>query len=291
MSFEDLLPLILIGACPVAFGLAGTAGLRLHGARRELAWLSGERDRAVTTAGAMERRLRLYASELRDTALALRGHADLLATPDTDPVTHGETNAHAHVGAIADATAHIFALADELLDHEVSGAQTRVLQEGKAPLGVLVRDAIAATAATLGPSRRHWRIAPRLDSITASVDQRAMALVLLRVLGNAARFTSHDDWIDIGCAQQDGDIVLIVADEGAGHTSGHINGHGAPPIASPADRRGIGLGLTVARQLMQAHGGELTVETAPRIGTRVALTLPASRIGAATDLPSARDPS
>jgi signal transduction histidine kinase len=301
MPTIDLLPLLLIGVSPVALALAGIVGLRVRRLRRQLARLSHERDRALATASATDRQLRLCAGELRDTALTLRGHADLLAARDADPTGHapghtqGHTQVHAHARAIASATVHIFALADELLDHEMPGSQNRVLHEEKMQLGALVRDAIAATAATLGPSRRHWRIAPQLDGVTVRVDRRAMALVLLRVLGNAARFTSHDDWIDIGCARHDGDVVLIVADEGAGHPNGHANGDsGAPPIASlPAsfpDRRGLGLGLTVARQLMHAHDGELTVETAPRIGTSVTLTLPAGRVGAMIDLPSAHDP-
>jgi len=289
MPSIDLLPFILIGVSPVALGLATVVGLRARLLRRQLARLTRERGLAEATADATERQLRLFAGELRETALGLRGHADLLTARDTDPSVHAKT--------IAAATENIFVLADELLDRSAQSTEARGLHEEKVRLLALVQDAIAATAATLGPSRRHWRIAPELNSVTVTVDRRAMALVLLRVLGNAARFTSHDDWIDIGCARHDGDVVLIIADEGAGHPTG-LGATGLGPTGlgntSPSpgvpNGRGIGLGLTVARQLMRAHDGELAVETAPRVGTRVTLTLPAGRVAAMIDLPSARDP-
>ena len=44
------------------------------------------------------------------------------------------------------------------------------------------------------------------------------------------------------------------------------------------ESRGIGLRLTLARSLMQAHSGALTVESAERVGTRVRLSFPARRL-------------
>jgi len=106
--------------------------------------------------------------------------------------------------------------------------------------------------------------------------------VLTRVLTNAARFTRHQDWIDITVERQDGKrqeagLVLVIADEGIGLPAAPPPGAAAPP----GNSRGVGLGLTLARSLMHAHGGSLQVESHARVGTRVSLTWPADRIAAA----------
>lgn len=71
----------------------------------------------------------------------------------------------------------------------------------------------------------------------------------------------------------------MIADEGAGRATPE----GDPSPGQPASR-GIGLGLSVARVLMEAHGGALTLEVAARVGTRVTLTFAHAWVGGQTPL-------
>jgi signal transduction histidine kinase len=65
-------------------------------------------------------------------------------------------------------------------------------------------------------------------------------------------------------------VALVIEDEGAGLPHGDLaGGHGT---------RGLSLGLSAARELMRAHGGELTLESVPGIGARTWLTLPRARV-------------
>ncbi len=93
------------------------------------------------------------------------------------------------------------------------------------------------------------------------------------MLGSAARFSHHDDWIDIAFEVTADRFALIVADEGNGLAA--TDGTGAPGCA---DTRGLGLGLALARVLMEAHGGSLLVEAVPSVGTRVTLEFPIGRL-------------
>jgi len=100
------------------------------------------------------------------------------------------------------------------------------------------------------------------------------------VLTDAVRSTGHDDWIDMALCPHPEGTVLSVQDEGGGFAT---PGPSVSPSVSPgpacgADSRRIGLRLTLARGLMQAHGGRLEVEALAQVGCRVSLIFPAVRL-------------
>jgi signal transduction histidine kinase len=229
------------------------------------------------------RALRLAAVELRGPATTLLGHADRLRAHGVS-VLAGTTPAGITIGAIA---RQMLDLADDLQHHALADAASRVLHGEPTQLAVMLHDAAAAVQAGLEPGRRHWRLPPELDGIEVIADRRALAQILTRVLGCAARFSQHDDWIDIAFEVTADRFALIVADEG--------NGLAATDSADASvrgDTRGLGFGLALARVLMQAHGGTLVVEAVPSVGTRVTLDFPMSRlVGAAPRCASSVIPS
>ena len=260
--------LILAGLAVLSCGSTAMLFLRHRGQRRALATIAAQRDRALAAEAASTRLLRLSATELRETALTLLGHTDRLRAQDCG-------SAAAHATAIAAVTARVLTLADDLQDSAVPGAETRVIHDEPLVAGPLLRDAIAAVSATLDPSRRHWRVAPELLELTLVADRRALSQILLRVLGNAARFTRDEDWIDLALERHEDGVALVVADEGAG-----LAAMAGVPEPAPSNSRGIGLGLSLARVLVEAHGGTLTIKTVARIGTRVSLMFPLERVPA-----------
>ena len=207
------------------------------------------------------RTLQLFAQELQTIALTLRGNAD-----------HLTADRHPNAPRMGVTSAQLGGLADELCHHLLPAAQPIVLACEEVVLADLVAEVILATQSAISPGCRHFRLSRPFDGqLRIWADPRALRLVLARVLGEAVRTSSHDDWIDIGCAIEAGDLQLLVEDEGAGSN--------APGNAGPLqDSRGIGLRLSLARRLVLAHGGALEVEALARVGTRVTIRLPSGRL-------------
>ena len=103
-------------------------------------------------------------------------------------------------------------------------------------------------------------------------DRRALQGALLQVLGRAARMTRRDEWIDLHPVLTHDSLAIVVEDEGAGLAAGDLAG------TAPEGTRGTGLGLALARSLLEAHGGTLRLEAVPGVGTRAWLTLPRDRL-------------
>jgi signal transduction histidine kinase len=247
-----------------AIGLSIFLGVRLVMLRRRLRAASGERDAAVAAAAATQRLLRLATDDFRAPALALMSHADQLRRGCAEPGVHGS--------AIMAIVEQLLGVADALQDHALPGSRRPVIRKETLCVGEVLADAIAAVSGALAPGRRNWRVAPDLDGRQLLADRRALNQILQRVLTNAVRLSRHDDWIDISCIAGPSGLTLIVADEGHG-----LVGLDPPWSVDQPDNRGLGLGLSLARALMAAHGGTLTVESTARVGARVTLHFPAER--------------
>jgi signal transduction histidine kinase len=251
----------------ILFGAgAVTAGLLL-------AWLCGHRlwramaqgrDRALTADAATKRLIRVWAADMRGATMTLQGHVeDCVARCAETPVQAG----------LAAALRDLVALTDDLQDQMVPPAAPHGLSLAQVPLESAVRDAIAAVATALAPGQRRWRLDPALAGYTLEVDRRALSQVLQRVLGNAARHSRAGDWIEIGLETRQDGVALVVEDEGTG-----LCAPDRPAPQGQPESRGLGLGLALARGLMEAHGGSLAMQAVERVGTRVVLRFPAGRV-------------
>jgi len=116
-------------------------------------------------------------------------------------------------------------------------------------------------------------VTPDLPAVMA--DASRISQVLSNLVGNALKFTPRDGLISITGERVEGEVRFAVIDTGPG-----IPAEQVPHIfgrfwqAKASDRRGIGLGLAIAKGIVEAHGGRIWVESSVGLGSTFYFTLP-----------------
>jgi PAS domain S-box-containing protein len=128
-------------------------------------------------------------------------------------------------------------------------------------------------------------IEPDLPHVLA--DSARVQQVLSNLVGNAVKFTPRDGRITVCAESGDGEVLFSVIDTGPGIAAEqlpHIFGRFWQ--AKTSDHRGIGLGLAIAKGIVEAHNGRIWVESHVGLGSTFYFTLPAAvpALSAATEL-------
>lgn len=110
------------------------------------------------------------------------------------------------------------------------------------------------------------------------LDREAIGQVLVNLLSNAAKYGGDAQWVGVRVSVGDSAVELTVADRGIGiaredlpRLFDHFFRSSDPEVRR---RKGTGIGLTIVRYIVQAHGGSITVDSEPGRGTTFLVTLP-----------------
>ena len=140
-------------------------------------------------------------------------------------------------------------------------------------------------AEVLGPWREaaqnkglRWQLDLPDDLPIASVDPDRMAQALGNVVSNAIKYTPEGGEVDVSAGADGQGIWIRVRDSGPGIPPEEQERIFTPHYRSPARRRfpqGMGLGLSIARDLVHAHSGRIELESAVGAGSTFTIWLPA----------------
>ncbi len=108
-------------------------------------------------------------------------------------------------------------------------------------------------------------------------DSKRMRQVFLNILDNAAKHGGEGKRIDAAMTYEDGNVVVRIRDYGTGIPEDEIPLVKKKFYKGSSKARGSGIGLAVCDEIVQMHGGTLTLENAPEGGTLVTVWLPESR--------------
>jgi len=105
------------------------------------------------------------------------------------------------------------------------------------------------------------------------VDPMRIGEVLANLLTNAIRHTPRGGSVRVRVEPDTAGVAVAVADTGPGIDPRDL-AHVFDRFVKSADSGGAGLGLAIARSLVEAHGGRITAESAPGQGTTMRFVLP-----------------
>jgi len=229
-----------------------------------------QRHEAELAARAREEVLGVVAHDLRNPIHLLGSAAELLADQSIE-----ESQRPVLLDAAKRAVRQMDRLIGDLLD-------TARLQAGRFSLQVrdvnasrLLSQAKETFRQIAAEKKVQFEVDAPTPDLALRADEDRAAQVLGNLLGNAFKFTPAGGRVALNVSRSDGEARFQVTDTGPGLSEEQI-GRLFEPFwqGRPGDRRGVGLGLTIARGIVEAHGGRMWVDGTPGKGSTFSFSLP-----------------
>jgi signal transduction histidine kinase len=249
------------------------------------------RDHAEAANRAKSEFLAVMSHELRTPLNAIIGFAEMMQRNSFGPLGHKRYDEY--VGDIHASGRHLLEMVNDILDLTKAEAGKLELQQET----VDMVDVTETTCRMVAPQARAESITvnnrlPRNLPLLRG-DERRLTQILLNFVSNAVKFSNTGGRVDIeGLVEEDGTLEISVRDNGIGIAEADIPR--VMKIFQQADnghtRRygGTGLGLPLAKRLIELQGGSMVLESKLECGTRVIARFPASLTVPRTDTPVAQ---
>ncbi len=191
---------------------------------------------------------------------------------------------------------HMVHLVDDLLDiSRISGGKIELKKEC-ITIKELLNSAVETSLPLIESGQHQLKVNVPDDSITLYVDPNRVAQVISNLLNNAAKYTPQGGEIKVSVSVENNEFILCVEDNGIGIP------HDALPtifeMFNQVERNmehaqgGLGVGLTLVRQIVEMHGGNVKAHSVENIGSIFTVTLPMVSVDAdSTAAPVAPDNS
>ncbi|TXK65715.1 diguanylate cyclase domain-containing protein [Alkalisalibacterium limincola] len=220
------------------------------------------------------------AHELRSPLTPIRIAASMLGNASDDCERLSELQA-----VIEGQVSHMSRLVGDLLDvARVSTGKVHLAME-KLDLVSLLREALRASDLCSRARHQILEIDLPAEPVWVTGDPLRLTQVFNNLLDNAVKYTPAGGRITLTMAPEDDMVKVVVSDNGIGITAEALD-HIFEPFhqdthATDFDQVGLGIGLTVARELVQAHGGGIEAKSpGAGLGATFTLTLPLAGSGA-----------
>ncbi|MEW5926177.1 MAG: ATP-binding protein [Gemmatimonadota bacterium] len=166
-------------------------------------------------------------------------------------------------------------LVDDLLDVARMDMGGLTLDAGEREVGTLFADAESMLRPLAEARSVRLELAGCDDAPPVLADGPRVVQVLSNLVGNALKFSPEGSRVLVSCAAAGPELRVSVSDQGPGIPAEQLpHLFGAFWQADRRDRRGVGLGLSIARAVVEAHGGRIWVDTRVGEGSTFHFTLP-----------------
>jgi two-component system OmpR family sensor kinase len=218
--------------------------------------------------------------ELRTPLTSISGHARML---DEWALDGDRETARRSVGAIRREAGRMRGLVEALLTL-TRGDEDAPLDVGRHDLGAVAREA-AETAENMAEGKVSVEFVPPEDAVVATFDRERVLQVASIFLDNAVKYTQVGGNVTVRVGQGEDRVELAVSDTGVGIPEDQLPLVFERFYRADAARaeRGAGLGLSIARQIAEAHRGTIEVRGKPGEGSTFVLLIPRRKPGTVPD--------
>lgn len=213
--------------------------------------------------------------DLRSPLLGLTLAGTALREELSGVMTSGQA---ALLGDLLNAADHMRRIVDSFLDIAQLESGSVAIAVAPASLSAVAEDAVRMVR-RIHHGAAHIRVHCADGPVPCAIDVPKMTQVIVNLLNNAIQHSPAGAAISVHVQAEDGHVVLRVTDSGPGIPP-DVKEHVFQPFLragadhdSPAMRR-VGLGLTIARLIVEAHKGRISLDSAPSQGTTVTVRIP-----------------
>jgi signal transduction histidine kinase len=186
-----------------------------------------------------------------------------------------QTDAHKSMELIAQAADQMDALIRDLLDVERLDAGKLAIAPAAVDPSALLTESLQTLRPLVEEKGIHLDMQIESGLPTVMADRERIQQTLSNLVGNAIKFSPGGSKIVVLARRDSDGVVISVLDNGKGITADQL-----PRVfdrywqSSRTDRQGAGLGLAIAKGIVETHGGRIWIESKPGEGTTASFTLP-----------------
>ncbi len=220
--------------------------------------------------------------ELRTPLNAIMGFSEVMKEQHLGPMSNQRYLGYA--GDIHASGHHLLGIINDILDlSKIEAGRMTVENAAEFPLC----QALEASLVLCAPLAENFRVRIESqlppDTVRLTAVERMICQIVINLVGNAIKFTPAGGIVQIsGSDLADGGYAVIIQDSGIGMTEPEIakalTPFGQIENKMTATHTGTGLGLPLAKAMLELHEGHLEISSVPGSGTKIVLNLPASRI-------------
>ncbi len=237
----------------------------LEASRSELAHLNEQKNRLLGMA----------AHDLRNPLAAIQAFAELLEAADLGALTPKQLEV---LRRIRSSSEHMLKLVNDLLDISKIEAGRLELERVPQDLVTVTREAVATCQLLASPKRITVELVAADEVPMVSLDRTRIEQVLSNLIGNAIKFSHPGSAVEVSVRRRGSEAQLCVRDHGRGIAPERLSTlfHEFATDGRPGTggERATGLGLAIARRMVEAHGGRIWVTSDPGAGSCFCVALP-----------------
>ncbi len=218
--------------------------------------------------------------ELRTPLNAIIGFTEIMTQEIFGPL--GAPQYHGYAGDVLKAARHLLSIITDMLDVTRLDAGALALELAPVALGEIVAEAARMVAPAAAAKRIALRqyVEPGMPALNA--DARRLRQAVINLIANAVKFTPEGGTVAFGALRTNAGMELYVEDSGIGMSPDEIATallvFGRVREGYAKAQEGTGIGLPLAKALIEAHGGTFTIDSARGRGTKIRALFPAQSI-------------